>query len=204
MFTVPEDQIVSRWTIFNHMGAIGLRGGARVGALIGGGYGAFIALCLEGPVAGLIGGIIGAILGCTLGTLLGLFNGVVCIVATIVGARPLRSPEQHQREMYGISALNFGILTFLGLDFSSIPNVVGPLNSAAHFLVFIGIPAILAALAGLWVGHKLADWYVRRIRAEQRERQRTQRVSITLDARPPQSPRDRIGQNDNPPPFPYV
>jgi hypothetical protein len=202
MFTVPEDQIVSRWTIFNQMSAISLRGGARVGALIGGGYGGFIALSLEGPLPALVGGIAGGVLGCTLGALLGLVNGLVCVIATIVGARPLRSSEEHQRAMYGISALNFGIFTLFGLNFSSIPNVFGPINSAAHFLVFVGIPAILAALAGLWVGHKLANWYVRRIRAEQRERQRTRRPSITLDARPPQFPSDWAGQNSPPPPIP--
>jgi hypothetical protein len=173
MFTVPEDQLINRRTIFNQMGAISLRGGARVGALIGGGYGAFVALGLAGPAPALVGGIAGGVLGCTLGALLGLVNGLVCVIATIVGARPLRSPQEHQRAMYGISTLNFGIFTLLGLN---------DLFSGRDFLVFAGIPAILAALAGLWVGHELADWYVRRIRAEQRERQRMRQPYVMLDA----------------------
>jgi hypothetical protein len=184
MFTVPEDQIVSRWTIFNQMTAISLRSAATTGALIGGGYGAFVALGLAGPLPALVGGIAGGVLGCILGALLGLVNGMVCVIATIVGARPLRSPQEHRRAMYGISALNFGVFTLFGLNFMFEKRP----DSAAYFLVFAGIPAILAALAGLWVGHGLASWYVRRIWAEQRERQPTRRPAITLDARPPQFP----------------
>ncbi|HYF61235.1 MAG TPA: hypothetical protein VD886_00385 [Herpetosiphonaceae bacterium] len=188
MFRVPEDHLVSRWTIFNHMTAVSLRGAATAGALIGGGYGGFIGLCLHGPLIAGAGGFAGGMLGWLLGIGLGLVNGLLCVIATIVAARPLRSPHAHQRLMYGISSLNFGTFTLLGLDRSSIGDGVGVGNSSAAFLLFTAIPAVLAALAGLWVGHGIADWYARRIRAEERERRRGRPVSAMLDARPPQFP----------------
>lgn len=185
MFTVPEDQLVNPWTILNQMIGISLRGAVKTGLVIGGGYGGLVALSLEGPLMALVVGFIGGVTGCSLGLLLGLVNGLICAIVTILRARPLRSPHQHHRAMYTINPTIFGVLTLFGLNVLSEADKAVAMSASEYFLLFVGIPALLAALSGLVVGHELADWYMRRIRAEQRERQRARPPAVMLDARPP-------------------
>ncbi len=84
--------------------------------------------------------------------------------------------------MLAVSATVTGLGTFVELLVSYA--LLGGASYPSSLALAVLIPALLASLGGLWIGHQLAVWYRQQILREARMQHRTY-SAVFLDARLP-------------------
>jgi hypothetical protein len=133
------------WNFWNRGTKYGLLLGAVLGALFG------------TAMVPILGTLAGLMLGCVVGTPLGTLGGTLIAWLTWL-LYPRLSHALYRLVVTLCSGLFSGVGAFLAFRqlFTSGSNF--PSDGTP---VFVGIPAMIAALAGLWAADRIASWYMR-------------------------------------------
>ena len=182
MYLAPSAAIrLPTWMLLKRIVVMSVQSMVKLAWIIGLLYGGVVGMMSIGPM-GIILGVLGLVAGTVGGALLGLLNGIICVLVTIVAFRPLHAPQDHYRMMLAVSATVTGLGTFAELLVSYA--LLGGASYPSSLALATLIPALLASVGGLWIGHQLAVWYRQEILREARMEHRTY-SAVFLDARLP-------------------
>ncbi len=175
------------WSIVRCGTGLGLKTGALLGALYFPVFGLLVSPLLSlittghlpnmtygDGTSGVVMIFLGLLIGAVSGTLLGVLNGLMA--AVLLTRTPQSSPPQRPRRFaVACAAVNFcGLSLFLFLlfetdffsNFSLSPeshsgphHILSLTGEAPLFLLFVWMPALVAAAGAFWAAGRLMDWY---------------------------------------------